>query len=346
MSCVRFCPAHPSPRLALLRDVTRVGQITMRAGPHSLAMWIVFAASLAVLLAIDLVMHRGGRLRSRAAAITWSSAWVALGLLFTFVVWAVQGGDRAAEYIAAYLVEKSLSLDNLFVFLVVFRTLDIPNEHQRSVLTWGVLGALGFRFVFIFLGVAVIARSQWVVYVFAAILLWGAVRMVREDPAMKKESRAAAWLWRHLPVTRELRRNAFFVREGGRRLATPLFVALCAVELTDIAFAVDSVPAALAISSSTFVVFSSNALAVLGLRSLYVLLEDAIGTLRQLHRGLAAVLAFAATKLAISNWIEIAPLISVSIVVVCIGASVAASLPRARLTRPPRAGPSPTRSSS
>jgi tellurite resistance protein TerC len=288
--------------------------------------WVAFGALLAALLVFDLVLHRGARLRSRSAAITWTAVWIGVGLLFTFAVWSVLGGVRAGEYVAAYLVEKSLSLDNLFVFLVIFRSLRIPHDNQRAVLSWGVFGALAFRLVFIFVGVAAIERYHWVVYVFAGILLWGAVRVYREDPAKKTQSKAAQWLWRHLPVTEELRGDAFFVKEQGRRVATPLFVALCAVELTDIAFAVDSVPAALAISQNTFVVYSSNALALLGLRSLYIVLEDAIGKLKYLHYGLAAVLGFAGAKLIVSEWVEVHPLLSVGIIVTLIGASIWASI--------------------
>lgn len=298
--------------------------------------WSVLGALLAILLIVDLVVHRGSRLRSRAAAITWTGVWIGVGLLFTFFVWMVLGGVRAAEYIAAYLVEKSLSLDNLFVILVIFRSLQIPHDNQRSVLSWGVLGALVFRLGFIFVGLAAIERYHWVVYVFAAILLWGAVGVFREDPAKKTDSKAARWLWRHLPATSELHGNAFFAMKDGQRVATPLFVALCAVELTDIAFAVDSVPAALAISPSSFVVYSSNALALLGLRSLYLVLDDAIGKLKYLHYGLAAVLAFAGAKLIISEWVEIPPLLSVGIIISCIGVSVWTSMrERRRETNPP-----------
>lgn len=284
--------------------------------------WFVFAALLLALIAIDLILHRGSRGRSRTAAITWTAVWVGLGLGFAFVVWGALGDERAGEYVAAYFVEKSLSVDNLFVFLVIFRTLGIPQENQRSVLSWGVLGALVFRLVFVLLGVAAIERYSWVVYIFAAVLAWAGVRMVREDVTKQKESKAAGWLLRHLPVTKTLHGNAFFTRSLGRRVVTPLFVALCAVELTDIVFAVDSVPAALAISPSRFVIYSSNALAVLGLRSLYVLLEHLIAQLKYLHYGLAAVLLFTAAKLATSRWIEISPLMSIGIIVLCIGATI------------------------
>jgi tellurite resistance protein TerC len=290
--------------------------------PVPLWAWFAFGALLAAFLAVDLVLHRGTRLRSRSAAITWSAVWVGVGLSFAIVVWAVLGARPAGEYVAAYLVEKSLSVDNLFVFLVVFRTLGIPHDSQRRVLSWGLFGALIFRLAFIFLGVAAIERYHWVVYGFAAILLWASWRMVREDLTKKTESRAARWLADHLPMTRELHGDSFFAVERGRRVATPLFVALCAVELVDIVFAVDSVPAALAISQSRFIVYSSNALAILGLRSLYILLDQLIGELRYLHYGLAAVLAFAGLKMITSRWFEIPAALSIGIIVACIAAAV------------------------
>jgi len=295
--------------------------------------WFVFGAGLLGCVAIDLILHRGSRGRSRAAAITWTAIWVGLGVAFSFVVWAVLGGHRAGEYLAAYLVEKSLSLDNLFVFLVIFRTLGIPHDRQRSVLSWGIIGALVFRLAFVLVGVAAIERYHWVVYVFAAVLVWAAARMLREDVTESKGSAAARWLRRRLPVAGELHGNAFFVRFNGRLLVTPLFVALCAVELTDIVFAVDSVPAALAISPSRFVVYSSNALAILGLRSLYVLLEHLIAELKYLRYGLAAVLVFAAAKLATSRWMAISPVISVGIIALCIGASIWPSIRALRRLR-------------
>jgi tellurite resistance protein TerC len=284
--------------------------------------WLVFGAALLACVALDLILHRGARQRSRAAAITWTAMWVGVGLGFSFVIWGVLGSQRAWEYVTAYLVEKSLSLDNLFVFLVIFRTLGIPHESQRSVLSWGILGALVFRLGFVLLGVAALERYEWVLYVFAAVLAWAAVRMLREDVSKKKESRAATWLKRHLPVTQGVHGTSFFIRKHGHLLVTPLFVALVAVEVTDIVFAVDSVPAALAISPSRFVVYSSNALAVLGLRSLFVLLEHLISKLAYLRYGLAAVLFFSAVKLAIARWIEVSPIVSIAIILGCIGATI------------------------
>ena len=284
--------------------------------------WFVFGAGLLACVAVDLILHRGARQRSRAAAVTWTALWIGVGLGFAFVAWGVLGGRHAWEYVTAYFVEKSLSIDNLFVFLVIFRTLGIPHDNQRSVLSWGILGALVFRLGFVLLGIAAIERYQWVLYGFAGVLAWAAVRMLREDPAKPTESTAARWLARHLPVAPELHGGSFFTRWQTRRVVTPLLVALIAVELTDIVFAVDSVPAALAVSRSRFVVYSSNALAVLGLRSLFVLLEDLIGELKYLHYGLAAVLAFSAVKLATTRWIEISPILSIGIILICIGATI------------------------
>ena len=296
--------------------------MTATAEAFPLWAWFVFGAALLACVVGDLILHRGSRQRSRAAAITWTAVWIGIGLGFAFVVWGVLGGRRAWEYVTAYLVEKSLSVDNLFVFLVIFRTLGVPAENQRSVLSWGFLGALVFRLGFVLLGVAAIERYDWVLYVFAAVLAWAAIRMVREDVTKKTDSKAALWLLRHLPVTPGMHGNSFFTRRHGRRVVTPLLVAVIAVELTDIVFAIDSVPAALAISPSRFVVYSSNALAVLGLRSLFVLLEQLIRELKYLHYGLAAVLGFSAVKLATARWVQISPIVSITIILLCIGATI------------------------
>jgi tellurite resistance protein TerC len=288
--------------------------------------WATFAVLLGVLLAVDLIVHRGAHSRSRTASIVWTVVWVAVGLLFAMFVGVVLGGTRGHEYLGAYLIEKSLSLDNLFVFLVIFKSLKIPQTEQRRVLSWGIFGALAFRLVFVVVGVAVMEKFHWVRFVFAAILIVAAARLMRPHGPGGDESKVVRWLSRHIPVTADLHGAAFFVREAGRRVATPLAVALAAVELTDIAFAVDSVPAALAISDSTFVIYSSNAFAILGLRSLYVVLEHLLGTLRYLQYGLAAVLVLAGIKLIATEWIKIPPLLSVGVIAACIAAAVLASL--------------------
>ncbi|WP_164017830.1 TerC/Alx family metal homeostasis membrane protein [Pyxidicoccus trucidator] len=302
--------------------------------------WVVFWAVVLALIVVDLLAHRGRHGESHRAAVIWSCVWVAAGLLFNLLVWRVLGGHAAQEYLAAYFIEKSLSLDNVFVFLVIFRSLGIPAKAQHNVLFLGIFGALVFRALFIFLGAAALQRWSWVAYVFGAILLITAWRVFREDPSGQQENKAVRWLAHRLPVTHEVHEKKFIVRlADGRRVATPLLLALLGLELTDIVFAVDSVPAAFAVTQDTFILYSSNAFAILGLRALYLLLSGTVGQLRYLHYGLAGVLAFAGLKMVLEPWLHVTPLLSVAIIVTLIGASVVASVHAkrrdARLGRPP-----------
>lgn len=293
--------------------------------------WVAFGALTLGLLLVDLMVHRQKEHESHKSAIGWSIAWIALGLAFCVFIWVMYGAKPAQEYLGAYLIEKSLSLDNLFVFLVIFRSLRIPDDLQRRVLFWGIFGALVFRALFIFAGVEAIQRWHAVVYVFGGFLLYTAWRVAREDPAEKRESKLVLWLEKSLPVTSQLHGHSFFGTMNGRRVATPLLVALIAIELTDIAFAVDSVPAALSVSLDPFIVYTSNVFAILGLRALYIALARSIAALRYLHYGLAAVLAFAGLKMIIpESWVHVPPLASVLVIVVCIGISVWASLRASR----------------
>lgn len=288
--------------------------------------WILFGIIVAALLALDLVMHRGGRGASRKSAYIWSGVWIAIGLLFTAVVYRFFGGERAEEYVAAYLMEKSLSVDNLFVFLVIFRSLSIEAKHQHKVLFWGIIGALVFRAVFIFVGIAAINRFHWLAVVFGLMLLYTAYRAAAEDPAQKSESALIGWLSRFLPVVKENGDGRWSVRREGKVYLTPLAVALVTVELTDVMFAIDSVPAVFAVSRDPFVVYSSNIFAILGLRALYTALEHNLRDFPYLHYGLSGVLGFAGLKLILSQWIKLPPLVSVSIIASIIAASIVASL--------------------
>ncbi|MBU8895882.1 hypothetical protein DRW03_09650 [Corallococcus sp. H22C18031201] len=299
-------------------------------------MWWVFWALLLTLLGVDLLAHRGSRGQSRGAALAWTGIWVAVGLAFGGFVWATRGGEAASTYLAAWLIEKSLSLDNLFVFLVIFRGLGVPPALQHPVLFLGIFGALVLRAGFIFAGAAALERWSWVSYVFGAILLVTAWRVLREDPAKQGDSRAVQWLSRRLPVTRELEGSRFVVKREGRWLATPLFLAVVGLEVTDILFAVDSVPAAFSVTHDTFLLYSSNAFAILGLRALYLVIAEAVGSLEYLHYGLAGVLGFAGLKMLLASWVEISPLLSVALIVVLLGAAVGASLRHARRHRPTR----------
>jgi tellurite resistance protein TerC len=288
--------------------------------------WTAFTVTLLILLSLDLFMHRGGREATRGWAVFWSIVWVTAGLLFAIFIWIVLGGRAIDEYLAAYLIEKSLSLDNMFVFLIIFQTLRIPKANQRTALTWGIFGALIFRGLFIFAGSAAVERWSWMNYIFGSILLFAAVHAFRENPSEIKESRLVHWLSEKLPVSRDTGSRHFVIRHNGVKKVTPLMISIIALELTDILFAIDSVPAAFAVTRMTFLIYSSNAFAILGLRSLYAVLAELISGLRFLHHGLAAVLAFAALKIMLSSFVHIHSLISVAAIILMVGGSVWASL--------------------
>lgn len=288
--------------------------------------WLGFGATLFILLAIDLYTHRGAHQRSRRQDVKWSITWISVGLGFTFFVWALMGPDAAQEYLAAYLIEESLSLDNLFVFLLIFQTLQIPLENQRRALLWGIFGALVFRGIFIFLGVAAMERWEWITYLFGALLFFAAWRALREPQEEVVENQLVNWLARHLPMSKDRTSPKLFIRENGKLLITPLLVAIIGLELSDILFAIDSVPAALSVTRREFLVYSSNAFAILGLRSLYVVLVASLEKVRYLHYGLAAVLAFAGFKLVTHDWIQVPPMLSVGIIVSILVTTIVISL--------------------
>jgi tellurite resistance protein TerC len=286
--------------------------------------WALLAGLMLLLISIDLFAHRGDQVDSRRRALIWSIVWIAAAAVFGVFVAVVFGAETAEQYFAAYLLEKSLSVDNLFLFLVIFTALGIPAAEQRRVLTWGIVGALVTRGIFIGLGAAVLHRWHEVTYLFGAILVVTALKMLHDSG--DKPNRLLPWLERHLPWTSERTGHAFIVRRAGRWLATPLLVALVAIELTDVVFALDSVPAAFAVSEEPFVIYSSNVFAVLGLRALYIVLVGAIAGLRYLKYGLSAVLAFAGAKMLAASWVVIPPLASVAIIAGMIGIAVVASV--------------------
>lgn len=289
--------------------------------------WLGFAGIVAVLLFIDIVAHWGAAQISRRSAALWSVFWIAAGLLFGGAVWWVFGATAGHEYLAAYAMEKSLSLDNLFVFLLVFATLRVEERQQRRALYLGIFGALVFRGIFIWLGLEVLQHLTWVKWIFGAILLVAAIHAAREHPSEQpQESKLAKWLSRRLPVASEHHGSHLLAMENGKRVVTPLLVAIIVIELADVAFAVDSVPAVLSVTTEPFLVYTSNVFAILGLRSLYAVLEATIAHLRYLHWGIAAVLAFAAVKIAGGEWVHIPPVWSVVIIVACVGIATVASL--------------------
>jgi tellurite resistance protein TerC len=287
--------------------------------------WGVLAAVVLISVFTDLFAHRGDHADSRKRAVLWTVTWISIALAFNVFVAVRFGRAAGEEFLAAYLLEKSLSVDNLFVFLLVFGALSIPQSEQHRVLTWGIFGAIVFRGVLIFAGAAAVQRWHALTYVFGAILLFAAFKLLRDKPR-SADSGVVAWLERHLPWTRELHGHHFIARVEGRRVATPLLIALLAIEVTDIVFAIDSVPAAFAVTKEPFIIYSSNLLAILGLRALYLVLAGMLAELRYLKYGLAAVLAFAGGKLVLARWGTLRPLVSVGIIALCILTSVLASL--------------------
>lgn len=298
--------------------------------PHTpLADWIGFHLALVCLLGAEFIFATRRRRLGHSpqhTAIVVTAVWTAAALAFALFVHRLLGGTASVQYLAGYALEQSLSIDNLFVFLLLFRFFRIDVPRQPRVLFWGLAGAMLMRGLFIAGGLALLARFAVVTYLFAAILLIAAVRLLFPSKAQEQNAppRWIAWLERVHPIS--LRQDCFFTREDGRRMGTVLLLCLVAIELTDVVFALDSIPAVLSITRNPFLAYTSNIMAVIGLRSLYLLLAGSLTRLRFLHYGLAAVLAFAAVKMLISPWLEVGPGASLATVVGLLAVTVAASL--------------------
>jgi tellurite resistance protein TerC len=311
-------------------------------------LWIAFIAGVAVALLLDLfVLHRHAHeIAMREATIT-SAVWITLGLSFSLPVWYLLGGDAAFQYLAGYVVEESLSVDNVFVWAVVFSYFSVPNRYQHRVLFWGIFGALTLRAIFIFAGVALLNRLAWLMYVFGGILVFTAIRVAMHggEEVHPERNPVLKLLRRFVPVTADYHGQSLFVRIDGRLIATPLFVTLVLVEATDVVFAIDSVPAVLALSRDPFVIFSSNAMAILGLRSLYFMLAGARNTLVHINKGLGVILFYVGVKMIVADWFHIPTTLSLAVIAVVLAVTVIASLHtnakrrRAQLESPPVAPP-------
>ena len=296
--------------------------------------WGVFLAVVIVLLVVDLLLvHKTAHVISTKEAAIESAIWISLGIAFTGVVAWVWGGQAAGEYISGYLIEKSLSVDNVFVWALIMSFFAVPREFQFRVLFWGVFGALVLRFVFIFAGVELLERFEWMLFVFGGFLIITAIRLLRHtDEEIHPEHNPVLKLVRRfVPSTSEYHGQAMFIRENGKRLATPLFAVLVVIETSDVIFAVDSIPAILAVSHDQFIVFSSNAFAILGLRALYFLLADLRDKFDYLQPGLAVILAFVGVKMIISEWYHIPTPISLGFIAVVLAGAILASI---KLDRP------------
>lgn len=301
--------------------------------------WLAFAVVVVGLLALDLgVFHRKPHALSFREAAGWSAFWIGLALAFNAVVWWHFGTTAGEEFMAGYLIEKALSVDNVFVFLVLFATFGVPAELQHRLLFWGVAGALLLRAAFVFAGVAALAAFHWLAWVFAGLLFVTGIKLLRASPHELHPERNPLFrlFQRVVPSTPRWHGPAFWVREGGRRLATPLLTVLVLVELSDVLFALDSIPAIFAITRDPFIVLTSNVFAMLGLRALTFCLSGLLERLAHLRPALAWVLIFVAVKMAIADWYELPIGLSLGIVGGILAVGVALSLLRA-----PRHAPAP-----
>jgi tellurite resistance protein TerC len=291
--------------------------------------WVGFNAFVLIMLALDLgVFHRKAHVVAPREAGMWVAVWVSLAMLFALGLYHFEGRQVALTFVTGYLIEESLSVDNIFVIVLIFAYFRIPPKYQHRVLFWGILGALVMRGTFIALGTLLIHKFHWILYVFGAFLVVTGVRMALQgdsefDPETNIVMRAAK---RWLPFTHRYDEQRFFTREEGRRVATPLFLVLLLVEFTDLIFAVDSIPAIFAVTTDPFLVYTSNVFAILGLRSMYFLLSGVVEKFHLLRYGLAVILAFVGTKMLIVDWVKIPIAVSLGVILTALTASIVASL--------------------
>jgi tellurite resistance protein TerC len=290
--------------------------------------WIGFIGFLLAMLALDLgVFHRKAHVVSFREALSWSAVWVALALSFNAVIYYWRGEQAALEFLTGYLIEKSLAVDNIFVFVMVFAYFQVPSLYQHKVLFWGIIGALFMRAAFIFAGVELIQRFHWTIYVFGALLVFTGIKMIwakgkELDPSKNPVIRGFR---RVVRVADDYHGERFFLRRAGKLFATPLFVVLIFVEISDLIFAVDSIPAILAITQDAFIVFTSNALAILGLRSMYFAVGGLMQMFHYLHYGLSAILIFVGGKMLLADVYKIPTAASLGIIVGMLALTIFAS---------------------
>ncbi len=299
------------------------------------SIWILFCVALVTLLVLDLaVFHRGAREISKKSALVWTTVWMSLAAGFTALLYFWRGGVSAMEFATGYLIEFSLSMDNVFVFAVIFSSFAVPPIYRHRVLFWGVLTALILRLVMILAGAALIERFSWVLYVFAALLLFTGIKLLLNKGGSTPPDRhpAVRAFRKFFPVTETFEGERFFVRRLGKLWATPLAIVLVAVEASDVLFALDSVPAIFAVTKDPFIVFTSNAFAILGLRSIYFLLEGALDRFHLLKYGLGLILCFVGVKMLLAHTAFAIPTpLSLAVIVLTLGGSIAISM-----LRPPR----------
>ena len=292
-------------------------------------LWGAFLVGVALVLAVDLKVSTRQQSTFREA-LWWSIFWIVLSVGFGFFVWFRYGGEQGLEFFAGYLLEKSLSVDNLFVFVLLFRSFAIPPQFQHRVLFWGVLGAIVLRGTLILAGVALVQRFHWIIAVFGAILVYTAWKILfhKEEETEPSDNAVVRWVARKLPMTTTIEGSHFFVKHDGRRFGTPLLLALIAAETTDLVFALDSIPAVFAVTDDPFLVFSSNICALLGLRALYFVVRGALARLRYLKPGLAAILIFVGLKMLLFKWVDLPTGTSLLIIAAILAVALVFSLLR------------------
>ncbi len=305
---------------------------------QSTIMWIGFNMFVLAMLALDLgVFHKKAHEVKMKEALTWSAVWISLALLFNVLIyyfwdWMAPGSEytnknAALAFLTGYVIEKSLSVDNVFVFLMVFTYFKVPSLYQHKVLFWGILGALVMRAIFIFAGVALITKFHWMIYLFGALLIITGIKMVtQKDKKLDPEKNPIIRLFRKFfPVTNDYHGDHFFAKLDGRKVATPLFIVLLFIETTDVIFAVDSIPAILAITSNPFIVYTSNVFAILGLRALYFALAGIMGLFHYLHYGLSVILVFVGAKMMLVDLYKIPIELSLAVIMMILVISVVLS---------------------
>lgn len=294
-------------------------------------MWIIFWVVIAIALFVDLVVvkHHHGKVSIKEASLM-VAAWIALAALFGGAVWLTLGQTKALEFFTGYVIEYSLSIDNMFVFIMIFAYFAVPPENQPKVLIWGILGAVLMRFIFIFIGVQLITQFKFMIYIFGALLIYTAIKMLAHkeeefDPSKMPVLKA---LKKIMPLKDNYHGENFFVKDAGKLFATPLFATVLVIETSDLIFAIDSIPAVLSITHDTFIVYTSNIFAIIGLRSLYFLLAGMAGKFEYLKYGIAAVLVFVGVKMLISHFYHFPTALSLLVIVVILTIAIAASIIR------------------
>jgi tellurite resistance protein TerC len=293
------------------------------------ALWIIFNAGVLLLLVLDLgVFNRRAHEVSIRQAALWSVFWVSVSIAFNLWILHAHGGEKALQFFTGYIIEQSMSVDNIFIFILVFRSFGVERRYQHRVLFWGIIGALVLRGTMIGLGAALIRKFEWALYVLAAFLVVAAIRMLfrKETEPHPERSRLLRWARKIFPVSQNYHGQKLWIREAGKRMATPLLLVLLVVEATDFVFALDSIPAVFGVSRDPFIVYSSNICAILGLRAFYFLLAGVLPAFRYLDEGLSVVLLFVGVKMLAAHWIEVPTAIALGIIAAILAISILASI--------------------